>query len=88
VKNRKVNSFLDTSYQCNLVFKTLVYEINLETYNLVHSSSLVWLKAKTFLTISRRYKIKFSIIVNYVDEVECEVAPLDVYKVMFGSPYL
>jgi hypothetical protein len=40
------------------------------------------------MRITRRCKIKFSISANYVDEVECEVAPLDACGVMLGSPYL
>jgi hypothetical protein len=40
------------------------------------------------MRITRRCKIKFSISASYVDEVECEVAPLDACGVMLGSPYL
>jgi hypothetical protein len=40
------------------------------------------------MRITWRCKIKFSINASYVVEVECEVAPLDAYGVMFGSPFL
>jgi hypothetical protein len=78
----------DSGSQCNLVFETLVDELGLETYDLVQPSSLVWLQGKTVMRITRRCKIKFSISAIYVDEVECEVAPLDTCGVMLGSPYL
>jgi hypothetical protein len=78
----------DSGSQCNLVSETLVDELGLETYDLVQPSSLVWLQGKIVMRITQRCKIKFSISVSYVDEVECEVAPLDAYGVMFGSPYL
>jgi hypothetical protein len=71
-----------------MVFKTLVDELGLETYDLVQPSSLVWLEEKTIMIITRRGKIKFSISASYVDEVECEVSPLDACGVMLGSPYL
>jgi hypothetical protein len=77
VKNWKVNALFDSGSQCNLVSETLVDELGLETYDLVQPSSLIWLQGKTVMRITRRCKIKFSISVSYVDEVECEVAPLD-----------
>jgi hypothetical protein len=72
-----VNSLFDNISQCNLVSETFVDELNLETYDLVHPSSLVWLQGKIVMRITRRCKFKFYISANYVDEVECEVAPLD-----------
>jgi hypothetical protein len=53
VKNRKVNSLFDSGSQCNLVFKTLVDEVGLETYDIVKPSSLVWLQWNFFMTITR-----------------------------------
>jgi hypothetical protein len=38
--------------------------------------------------ITRRCKIKIAINIDYVDEVECKVAPLDACEVMFSSTYL
>jgi hypothetical protein len=32
--------------------------------------------------------MKFSISVDYIDEVEVDVVPLDVCGVVFGSPYM
>jgi hypothetical protein len=87
VKNWKVNSLFDSGSQCNMVSETLVDELGLETYDLVHPSSLVWLQGKIVMRITKRCKIKFSISANYVI-VECEVSPLDAYGVMFGSTYL
>jgi hypothetical protein len=88
VKNWKVNALFDSGSQCNMVSETLVDELGLETYDLVQPSSLVWLQGKTVMRITRRCKIKFTISASYVDEVECEVAPLDTCGVMLGSPYL
>jgi hypothetical protein len=88
VKYRKVNSLFDNGSQCNLVSRTSVDELGIETYDLVQASPLVWLQGKIVMRITQRCKIKFSISVNYVNEVECEVGPLDAYRVMLGSPYL
>jgi hypothetical protein len=40
------------------------------------------------MRISQRCKIKFVINASYFDELESEVAPLNTYEVMFGSPYM
>jgi hypothetical protein len=79
VKKWKVNSLFDSGSQRNLVFEKLVDEIGIETYDLVQPSSLIWLQGKIVTRITRRCKIKFAISSNYVDEVECEVEPLDTY---------
>ena len=39
------------------------------------------------MQLTHKCKIKFFINVSYVDEVECEVVPLDACEVMFGNPY-
>jgi hypothetical protein len=40
------------------------------------------------MRITWRFKINFSINLDYVDEVECEVSPLDACEVIFCSSYL
>lgn len=88
VKNRKVNVLFNSGSQCNMISETLVDEIGLETQDLVQPSSLAWLQREYVMRINHTCKIKFSISVSYVDEVECEVAPLDACDVMFGITYI
>jgi hypothetical protein len=88
VKNLKVNTLFGSGSQCNLVSKTLDDDLGLEIYDIVHPSSLIWLQGKIIIRITQRCKIKFFISLSYDNEVECEVAPLDAYKVVLGSPYL
>jgi hypothetical protein len=38
--------------------------------------------------VTRRCKLRFAITANFVDEVELDVIPLDIYGIVFGSPYL
>jgi hypothetical protein len=40
------------------------------------------------MKITKRCKIKFSINVEYANELECEITPLDACEVIFGNPYL
>jgi hypothetical protein len=46
------------------------------------------LQWKIVIRIIQQCKIRLSISTNYVDEGECEVAPLDSCGVMSGIPYL
>ena len=40
------------------------------------------------LKVTKQCKIKFSISVDFIDEIDLDVVPLDVCEVMFGSPYI
>jgi hypothetical protein len=38
--------------------------------------------------VTRRFKLRFSITVNFIDDVELDVIPLDICGIVLGSPYL
>jgi hypothetical protein len=38
--------------------------------------------------VTRRFKIRFSINANFIDEVEIDVIPLDICGIVLGIPYL
>jgi hypothetical protein len=38
--------------------------------------------------VTRRCKLRFAITTNFIDEVELDVIPLDIYGIVLGSPYL
>ena len=38
--------------------------------------------------MTRRCKLRFAITAHFVDEVELDVIPLDIYGIVMGSPYL
>ena len=40
------------------------------------------------MKVTKQCKIRFSISVYFIDEVDLDVVPLDVFGVMFGSPYM
>ena len=49
---------------------------------------LGWIKKGAELRVTRRCTFKFAITERYVDTVTCEVVPIDVGHVVFGSPYI
>lgn len=52
------------------------------------SFSLGWIQKDVELKITKQCTLRFAITEKYIDEVTCEVVPLDVCQVIFGSPYL
>jgi hypothetical protein len=53
-----------------------------------HPYPLGWMNIIVELKITKQCKLRFVIIANFIDEVEVNVVPLDVYGLMFGSPYI
>jgi hypothetical protein len=49
---------------------------------------LGWICDNVKLYVTRRCKLRFPIIANFIDEVELDVIPLDIYGIVLGSPYL
>lgn len=52
------------------------------------SFSLGWIQKDVELKITKQCTLRFAITEKYIDEVTCEVVPLDVCQVIFCSPYL
>jgi hypothetical protein len=49
---------------------------------------LGWVNKDAEIKVTKKCKIKFAISVDFIDEVELDVVPLDVCAVVFGSPYM
>jgi hypothetical protein len=45
------------------------------------------IQEKSAMKIARRCNISFAINVDYDNELDCEVAPIDACEVIFGNPY-
>jgi hypothetical protein len=55
-----------------------------------HPSSypLEWVNKDAKIKVMKQCNIKFHISVDFIDEVELDVVPLDVSRVVFGIPYM
>ena len=62
--------------------------MGLETQNHPRPYPLGWLEEKTQINVTKQCHLKFSITTNYIDEVDLDVIPLDIYGVLLGSTYL
>jgi hypothetical protein len=77
----------DSGSQFYLISKTLIDDLSLETYDLVQRCSLGQVQEKYAMRITMRCKDMLSINVGYLDELGCEVSPLDACEVMSDNPY-
>jgi hypothetical protein len=49
---------------------------------------LGWVNKDAEIKVSKKFKIKFVVSADFIDEVELDVVPLDVCGVVFGSHYV
>jgi hypothetical protein len=66
----------------------LVRNLGLEVHDHTSPYLLGWLKKDAEIKVTKQCKIKFVASVDFIDEVELDVVPLDVSKVVFGIPYM
>ena len=66
----------------------LVSKLGLEVHAHPIPYPLGWVNKDAEIKVSKQCKIKFSLNVDFIDEVELDIVPLDVCGVVFGSPYM
>jgi hypothetical protein len=87
-KRTKIDTLFDMGSQANLVSKDIVKKLDLETTPHPKPYPLGWICHNVKFHVTRRCKLRFSIIANYIDEVDLDFIPLDICGIVFGSPYL
>ncbi|GKD11814.1 hypothetical protein Tco_1196221 [Tanacetum coccineum] len=88
VKQELIEAIVDTGSEKNLISSSLVERLGLETTPHPQPYSLGWIKKDVDTQVNRQCKFRFAITNQFIDEVTCEVVPLDICQVIFGSPYL
>jgi hypothetical protein len=87
-KKTKINALCDSSSHANLIAEDLFNKLRLEVHNHPSPYPLGWVNKDAELKVTKQCKIKFPISVDFIDEVELDVVPLDVCGVVFGIPYM
>jgi hypothetical protein len=87
-KHTKIDTLFDTGSQANHISEDTVKKLKLETTLHPKPYSLIWICDNAKLHVTRGCKLRFSITANFIDEVELDVIPLDIYGIVLGSPYL
>jgi hypothetical protein len=88
VKKTKIDSLLHFGSQDNLISMDMVKNIGLEVHDHPRSYPLGWVNKDAYIKVTNKCNNKFVVSVDFIDEVELDVVPLDVSKVVFGSPYM
>ncbi|OMO94682.1 Retrotransposon gag protein [Corchorus capsularis] len=88
IQMSKVVALYDSASQRNLISHQLVKQLNLKSTPHPEPYPLGWLNKDAELQVTEQCTFKFAINEKFKDEVTCDVVPLDICQVVFGSPYL
>jgi hypothetical protein len=88
MKHTKIDTLLDIISQANLISEEAVNKLRLKTKIHHKPYSLNWIRKNKKLPITKQCVIKFAITYKFVDEVICDVVPLEACGMVLGSPYL
>ncbi|OMO52468.1 Retrotransposon gag protein [Corchorus olitorius] len=88
IQMSKVVALYDSTSQRNLISQQLVKQLNLKSTPHPEPYPLGWLNKGAELQVTKQCTFKFAINEKFKDEVTCDVVPLDICQVIFGSPYL
>jgi hypothetical protein len=85
VKKTNTNALLESCSRANIIATDLINKLGLEVHDYHGPYPLGWVNKDVKIKVSKQCKIKFFVSVDFIDEVELDVVPLDV---VFGSPYM
>jgi hypothetical protein len=72
----KVLTFMNPSFQKNLISKSLVQQLGLETHAHPQAYPLDWLIKETNTGAIKKYNFRVATTSNYINEIECDIVPL------------
>jgi hypothetical protein len=88
MKHTKFDTLIDSGSQYNLISEEVVKQLGLNTQMHHKPYSLKWIRNNHKLDITNQCTLKFAISSKFVDEVTCDVVPLNECGMVLGSPYL
>jgi hypothetical protein len=84
----KVDTFIDSGSQSNLISEELVKQLGLNTQMHHKPYTLKWISNNHKLHITKQCTLNFAISSKFMDEVTCDVVPLNECGMVLRSPYL
>ena len=85
-KHTKIDTLFDSGSQTNLISEEIVNKLHLETKLHPKPYPLGGVCDNAHLQVTKQCRLRFSITSRFVDEVDLDVAPLDIYGFVLGSP--
>jgi hypothetical protein len=88
MKHTKIETLIDSGSQSNLISKEVFKKLGLNPKMHHKPYSLNWISKYHKFLITKQCIIKFAITSKYVNEVICDVVPLETCGMVLGNPYL
>ena len=88
VKNRVVSTILDNGSQRNLVSASLVKDLGLDLEECPNPYEISGRNRDESDLVTHMCTFKFVITKEYIDEVTCDVVPMDCTSILFDVPFL
>jgi len=80
--------YSNKDHKRNLIVIELVENLRLEIHDKLSPYLFGWENTDAKIKVTKQCKIRFSISVDFIDEVELYVVPLDVCEMVFVRPYM
>jgi hypothetical protein len=86
VKGKACKLMVDGCSYCNGISKAVVTTLGLSTWRIPKPKHVAWLNSCGMLKVTHKVHVPFTV-GAYVDEVECDVLPLEVCGLLLGRPW-
>jgi hypothetical protein len=77
---------IDSGSYCNGISKAVVEALGLSTWRIPEPRYVEWVNSCGMLKITHKVRVPFTVD-DYVDEVECDVLPLEVCGLLLGRAW-
>jgi hypothetical protein len=86
IKDKACKFMVDGGSYCNGISKAVVVTLGLSTWRIPEPKHVAWLNRCGMLKVTHKVHVLFTV-GDYVDEVECDVLPLEVCGLLLGRPW-
>ena len=86
IKGKACKLMVDSGSYCNGISKAVVEALGLSTWRIPEPRHVEWVNSCGMIKITHNVRVQFTI-GDYVDEVECDVLPLEVCGLLLGRPW-
>jgi len=86
IKGKACKLMIDGGSCTNGISKAMVAALGLSTWRIPEPKHLEWLNSCGMLKVTHNVRVPFTV-GDYVDEVECDVLPLEVCGLLLGRPW-
>jgi hypothetical protein len=88
MRHTKVDTLIYSGSQSNLISEEVIKQLRLNTQMHHKPYSLKWISNNHKLHITKQCTLNFAISSKFMDEVTCDVVPLNECGMVLGNPYL